>query len=144
MIQMSQEGCKILRNWAKAHGAVFRQRKVRQETNMGKLGTLPEYMYHRWNKVAECVDVFSDNHPDTIEDIDVSEGRVDEASDEENNLGEADEFDVSSDEEGDDEGFELANLDLFKSQCRPAVHQVHREIRVSERAQRANERSGSH
>ena len=56
--------------------------------------------------MIECVDMFSDNHPETTEDIDVSKGRVDEASDEESNLGEDDEFNISIDEEGDDEVFE--------------------------------------
>ena len=74
---------------------------------MGKLGTLPEYMCQRRNKVTERVDMLSDNNHDTTEDIDVSEGRVDE----EDKLGEVDEFDVSSDEEGADERLELANHD---------------------------------
>ena len=73
--------CKILRNWAKAHGAAFRQRTARQETTMGKHGRMPEYMYQLRNKATECVDMFSDNHPDTTEDTNISEGRVDEESD---------------------------------------------------------------
>ena len=55
--------------------------------------------------------MFSDNNPDTTEDIDANEGRLDEESDEEKNLGKVDEFDVSSNEEGDDERLELANHD---------------------------------
>ena len=108
-MQMSQEDCKILRNWAKAHGAAFRQRTARQETTMDKHEILPEYMYQGQNKVTKRVDMFSDNNADATKDIDLSEGWLDEESDEEKNLGEVDEFDISNDEEGDDEGLELAN-----------------------------------
>ncbi len=104
-LQMSQDDCEILRNWAKAHGAAVRQRTVRQETTMVKQGTLPEYMYQRKNILTERVHVFSDCHPNTGGNFDVSDDQFSEASDAEmsENFDEVDEFDSSSDEDDEEE-----------------------------------------
>jgi len=43
-VNMSPADCNALRNWASSYGAAARQRTVRQETTMARLGTLPKAM----------------------------------------------------------------------------------------------------
>ena len=90
--EMSQADCDLLWNWASSYGAAVRQRTVRQETTMGKHGTLPEFIYQR-----QCVTF---DKPITFA-LGQDDERLDNAEVDDEEI--EDDFDSSSDEEVADE-----------------------------------------
>ena len=72
-----------MRDWASSYGAAVRQRTVRQETTMGKHGTLPEYIYQRHCISAERpINVSFEEPEEEEEEEEEEEARIDESGDE--------------------------------------------------------------
>ena len=98
-VDLRPADCDALRDWAASYGAAVRQRPVRQDTIMVRLGTLPEFMYQK--QVAEKpISIAFDAQVSTAEAVTENE-TVEEAEDE---------FDESSDEEVDDDDPEVSTL----------------------------------
>ena len=105
VVKLSEQKCKFLRDWALTYGSAVRQRTVRQETTMSRMGTLPEYLQQRSCVVSgQQVDISSGNETDENK-----QGEDDAAL-----VGTEDpiEYDTSSDEEQEDDesvGFHYEN-----------------------------------
>lgn len=102
-IQQSKEDQEKLQTWANSYTRAVRQRTVRQETTMAKMGTLPHYLYS--NSISKVVD----GAP--------SLQRAGNTCDHENNseklcYEEQDQFEASSSDESsnDDDGEEIISV----------------------------------
>ena len=90
VVKASKDEISMMREWATAHGSSVRQRTVRQETTMARVGTLPDFLYQKKIEVGERIDV-SSNSVETTDSSSVSS--ITNAEDE------VTEYDSSSDEE---------------------------------------------
>ena len=54
-VPMAPQGVQRIRDWAQTLGAAVRQRSVKQETTMARVGTLPSYLYKREIQPGEPV-----------------------------------------------------------------------------------------
>ena len=63
--KLDEQKCKVLRDWALTYGSAVRQRTVRQETTMSRMGTLPEFLQQRNCVVSsQQVDISGGNETD--------------------------------------------------------------------------------
>ena len=55
MGKASHDEMAMMPEWCKMYGAFIRQRSVRQETNMAKTGSLPDYLYQKDVTVSDKI-----------------------------------------------------------------------------------------
>ena len=97
-------GEETLRTWANAYKRAIRQRTVRQETGMAKTGTLPHYLYTaKISELAETTEEYSVRliTPTDVSTVVVNEKVVVIEEVQEDSNEKSDEFEPSSNEEGE-------------------------------------------